>query len=78
MNEAKKLGSVEVVCSCEGVSVGDMGAGALAVERSIEEMAVREMTLAAAFNCFNQSIFNLPSKGAGFGSLIERIVVNVT
>ena len=32
LNEAKKLGCVEVVCPYEGVSVGDMGAGALAVE----------------------------------------------
>ena len=73
MNEAKKLGGIDVVHSSECVSVGDVGAGTLAEECSIEEVAPKEMALAADFNCFNQSIFNLPPEVTGFGSLLNEL-----
>jgi hypothetical protein len=71
LNEAKKLGGIDVVRSYECVSVGDVGAGSLAVECSIEEVAPREVALAADLNCFNQGFFNLPFKVASFGSLCK-------
>jgi hypothetical protein len=71
LNEAKKLGGIDVVCSYECVSVGDVGAGTLTVECSIEEVAPREMTLAADLDCFNQGLFNSTPKVAGFGSLFK-------
>ena len=42
------------------------------MECSIEEVAEREVTLAAALNCLNQSVFNMLSEGLGFGRLFKK------